>query len=211
MEDKSLELAQSVPAESWNRIVETACDTFEKIVAPLTETTAGAGRLIKAKFDRLTEAEKVIAAENVEEAQTRAKDSERERKRDPRPSMIIRIVEESSGETDPNLRELWINLLANEMAGNATHPEFVRILNRMSPSDAKTLVDVAQEHDSVDLSFVLRGALGKLVSLTFSPDSTFTHEHLKNLNVIDKSEVGWRLTKTGIAFLKAVSDPSIEA
>lgn len=210
MEDKSLELAESVPAESWNRIVETACETFEKVVAPLTETTAGAGRLIEAKFDRMVEAEKVIAAENIEEAKARAETSEREPKRDPQPSMIIQIMEESSGETDPNLRELWINLLANEMAGNATHPEFVRILNRMSPSDAKLLIDVAKEQDGIDLSLLLRDALAELINLPVPVDYTFNHEHLEKLKLIVEGEARWRLTETGIEFLKAVSDPSIE-
>jgi len=35
------EIAKAIPEKSWNRLVSTACDTFEKSLAPLTELTGG--------------------------------------------------------------------------------------------------------------------------------------------------------------------------
>src|SRR5688572_31136443 len=46
-EDQSLDivgvgrLAKAIPQAAWRRVVDTACDTFEKAVAPITETTSG--------------------------------------------------------------------------------------------------------------------------------------------------------------------------
>lgn len=53
-EDNSLDvvgigkLAEAVPDESWNRLVDTACCTFNELLAPITSTTGGLGRLITA-------------------------------------------------------------------------------------------------------------------------------------------------------------------
>ncbi|WP_238115046.1 hypothetical protein [Vibrio cincinnatiensis] len=38
-------LAKAIPEKSWNKVVATACETFEKCLAPITETTGGIGRL----------------------------------------------------------------------------------------------------------------------------------------------------------------------
>lgn len=44
---------RAIPPSAWQQMVDTACDTFEKTLSPITETADGIGRLIKAKFDRL--------------------------------------------------------------------------------------------------------------------------------------------------------------
>ena len=46
------------------------------------------------------------------------------------PSVLIKVIEASSDETDATLRELWTNLLANEMIDGSVHPEFTRILSK---------------------------------------------------------------------------------
>jgi hypothetical protein len=68
-DEKSLDLtgvgklAKAIPPSSWNKIVKTACDTFTSIIAPITATTTGLGRLIQAKFDGMVDAQKVLAAD----------------------------------------------------------------------------------------------------------------------------------------------------
>jgi hypothetical protein len=73
-EDKSLDftgigkVAKAIPAKSWNILVTTACDTFSQLIAPITATTYGLGRLIQAKFNGMTDVQKVLAADAVNRA-----------------------------------------------------------------------------------------------------------------------------------------------
>jgi hypothetical protein len=50
--------ARAIPAKAWTTVVETACEIFKQLLAPITGTTTGLGRLIEAKFDRLVDAER---------------------------------------------------------------------------------------------------------------------------------------------------------
>ena len=77
-DDKGLDLIgigkamQAIPDKSWEQLTKTACKTFEQCLAPITQTTSGLGRLIKSKFDRLVDVEKVMAAEAVERAKKKS-------------------------------------------------------------------------------------------------------------------------------------------
>lgn len=68
-------LASAIPDPAWQKLVDTACNTFSAIVLPLTATTEGLGRLVEAKFDRLTDIEKVFAADAVQKAQAKVANS----------------------------------------------------------------------------------------------------------------------------------------
>src|SRR5205814_7547549 len=77
-EDNSLDsvgvgkLAKAIPQKAWLAVVETACETFRSCIAPITKTTSGIGRLIDAKFDRLVDAEKILAADVMSRATEKA-------------------------------------------------------------------------------------------------------------------------------------------
>jgi hypothetical protein len=46
-------VAKALPKEAWIQLAQTACNTFEKIIYPLTATTEGIGKLIQTKFEKL--------------------------------------------------------------------------------------------------------------------------------------------------------------
>ncbi len=223
MEDKSLDLtgvgklAKAIPEKAWNRLVKTACDTFEKCIAPITETTGGIGRLIAAKFDRLEEAEKILAAQTFQKTTEKMKKSKKTAKGSYKPNIIIRVLEESSKQTDINIRELWANLLAQEILDGDIHPEVVNILSRLSADDAQTLAKLAEEtprgeyiKESV-VSFINSlsvGVTGMKVPMIKKPRFTFSEKLLETLNLIERSENKWILTPIGEGFIESVTEPT---
>ena len=218
-EDRSLDivgvgkLAEAVPDQVWTSVVDTACITFKQLISPLTAITSGTGRLIEAKFDRFVDAEKVIASQTMSRAADKASRSSRKRRNEPKPSIILKVIEDSSSEVDTTLRELWTNLVANEFVDGSVHPEFIRILSRLSAVDAQRLIEIAQESEQklpIKLALEILNLLNARISLSEDEPTTFIDVHLSNLNLIKKSDGIWKLTVTGRAFLEAVSDPSIE-
>ena len=220
-------LAEAIPAESWNQVVNTACDTFKSLLAPLTSVTSGTGRLISARFDRLVDGEKLLATQMLESASKKASDSTSKSDKAPRASMIIKVIEASSTETDETLQELWSNLLANELVDNSIHPEFIQILSRLSSTDAYRLIELAERSDppkKVTLSFKIFGFELNLRDIVEEP-TDFTNIHLSNLGLIERptvevikngrieyhSAVYWSLTVVGEAFISAVTNPAIES
>ena len=137
-------LAKAIPPKAWSQIVDTACTTFRDAIAPFTATTSGVGRLITAKFDRLVDAEKVLAAENMDKASKKVFASKKKPSGTAKPPIIAAAVEASGNETDLLLRELWSNLLAQEILTGNVHPEFPRILTRMAAHDAQLLATIAE-------------------------------------------------------------------
>lgn len=221
-EEKSLDLtgvgklAKAIPASSWNRLVKTACDTFTQLLAPITSTTSGLGRLIQAKFDGMVDAQKVLAADAVRKAKDKVEKTGRNPKGKPKAVVLVKAIENASNETDENVREIWANLIANEILDNQVHPEFPRILERLSSNDAITLAEIAESNrkDSVKKAtraFVYRlHIMGVSFSALVEEETDFSREYLRNLNLTKKSSGQWRLTLIGEEFLKAVADPTFE-
>jgi hypothetical protein len=221
-EDKSLDLtgmgklAKAIPASAWNKLVKTTCETFTQLLSPITSATTGLGRLIQAKFDGMVDAQKVLAADAVKKATDKVANTGKKPKGNPKSLIMIRAIESASNETDPNLREIWSNLMANEIIDNQVHPEFPKLLERLSSNDAVTLAEIADEckKDSVKkatLSIVygLR-IMGVSFSALVEEAGDFSREHLQNLSLIKKTSGQWRLTLFGEEFLKAVADPAFE-
>jgi hypothetical protein len=216
-DDRSLDvvglgkLAEAIPDQAWSSVVDTACSTFQQVIAPITALTSGTGRLIEAKFDRLVDAEKVIVSQTLLLAAEKSSRSKRKPEGQPKPSIILKVVEDASSEVDSTLRELWTNLVANELVDNSVHPEFVRILQRLSASDARRLIAIAQ---GLDPKPTIRIVLETLAFVAGSMDAftptSFTDAHLSSMNLIKIDDGKWKLTITGEAFLEAVSDPTIE-
>jgi len=205
-------LAKAIPPKAWDKLVTTACETFKECVAPITATTGGLGRLIDAWFDRLVDAQKVLAADTMSKAAKKASTAQKQRKAQSSGSVMIAALAAASNETNDSLRELWSNLLAQEMAAGEVHPEFVEILKRMTVSDAKTLAQVAKQGDRTISRLALNIFLKTLIRadlVHFTEGSSFSHEQLEKLNLIGPREGLWNLTATGHAFIEAVSDPSV--
>ncbi|MEK7801941.1 MAG: Abi-alpha family protein [Pseudomonadota bacterium] len=222
MEDNSLDLtgagklAKAIPAKAWTRLVDTACDAFEKCLAPITETTGGIGRLIAAKFDRLVDAEKIMTAETFQKASEKIKKAKREPKGNYKPGIIVKVIEEASKQTDVNIRELWANLLAQEILDGSIHPEVVSILARINADDAQTLARIAEdapknEHTKAFVTSytnsISLGIAGIKLSVQMRPRFTFSEKLLESLNLIERSDNKWVLTPIGEGFIESVTEP----
>lgn len=135
-----------------------------------------------------------------------------------------------SNETEENIRDIWANLIANEIQKGSAHPEFPRILERLNTEDALILIEIAKPTESRDvlrnLSNALRavayGIAIKTAGLSFSAGkmiekaelgvgADFHKTHLSNLNLIFYDSGQWKLSAIGKAFLHAVADPSFDS
>lgn len=206
------EVAKAIPAKAWTQIVDTACTSFRELIAPLTATTSGVGRLIEARFDRLVDAQKVLASETVSKATE--KSANREFATPPTiksARVVVAVIECSSSETDPLLRELWANLLATEFGSNAVHPEFPAILSKLSAQDAQVLAQIAKSSagknvqllKTVNDIFAVFKVLG--VQLRWREEKTFAHEHLETLHLISEDRGAFSLTLFGQEFLRTIA------
>ena len=172
--------------------------------------TSGVGRLIDAKFDSLVDAQKVLAAQTFDRASEKVRVSKKPLTANVTARIVIEVMNNSSTETDPLLRELWANLLAEEFVSGKVHPEFPKILVRLSPRDAQTLARIAQQSTSKDLSSRLRinsllatfSVFG--VDLQLKQVSSFVHEHLQNLGLVKRGGGDWALSLIGAEFLRTV-------
>jgi len=191
-EDKSLDLigfgklAKAIPASSWDRLVKTACDTFSPLVSPITASTSVLGRLLQAKFDGMVDAQKVLASDAVRRAKEKVERTGRFSKGRPKAIVLVRAIESASNETDDNVREIWANLIANEILDNQVHPEFPRILERMSSNDAITLAEIAESSRKDSVKKATRALAYGLEIMGFSfsalveEATDFSREHLRN-------------------------------
>jgi hypothetical protein len=208
---------KALPPGAWKRLVDTACNILEAVVAPITETAAGLGKLIEAKFERLVEVEKVLVAEAITSAKRKARDSGKKQNA-PRPQILLQVIERAASEADSGIRELWSNLLANELTGVSVHPEIGRVLARLSSEDAQILAAIAEGKPNkytVLFAEAIRIALRLSpfgIRVSFGSDPvTFNHAHLQNLGLIEREEGKWRLSVFGDGFIRAVTDPSLVA
>lgn len=219
-DDKSIDLtgvskvAEAIPDTAWVQLVDTACTTFKDVLAPLTSLTSGVGRLIESKFDRLVDAEKVLAVEMMSSADKKARKRKKthQSRRPLNANLVIDAIEQSATETDPIIRELWSNLLAEELSEGNAHPEFARILGRLSGQDAQILAEIAEQE--ADRSVAFKKAANSFmasisimgISLEIKHNGSFNHEHLRSLGLIERQSGAWELSLTGKAFIHAVSD-----
>lgn len=155
-------LAKAIPPEVYVRATESILANFEKLAAPITETTHGFGRFIKQKFDSMIAVEKALATYTLERAVEKAKARAAVLKTDTitptHPKSFIKSLEEASQETDPLLHELWSSLLASQLLEGSSHPHFVHILNHFSPEEARLLPSLREweslgDHGGVFISY----------------------------------------------------------
>jgi hypothetical protein len=219
-EDKSLDftgigkVAKAIPAKSWNRLVKTACDTFSQLIAPITSTTYGLGRLIQAKFNGMTDVQKIFAADAVNRARQKTEKANTPLKDNPKAIIILQALENASNETDDNIRDIWANLIANEILTNDVHPDFPNILKRLSSKDAVVLAEIGESNSKDTVKKAIKATvfhlsiMGIAFSSIVAEESDFSREHLHNLGLIKKISGQWSLTLIGEEFLKSVADPT---
>ncbi len=139
-------VAKAIPPEVYTQSTHALIETFNKLTAPITETTSGFGRYIKQKFDNMVEVEKALATYSVEKAIAKAEkkvsNSSASIISPVHPKSFIKSLEEASKETDPILHEMWENLLADQLTNLNFHPHFVEILPHFSPLEARLLMSL---------------------------------------------------------------------
>ena len=207
-------IAKAIPPGAWQEAVDTACSTFSDLVAPITKTTEGLGRLIEAKFGRLADVEKVFAADAVQRARAKVEASARKPSGRQKARVLLATLEGSANESDEPMREIWANLVANELLDGQVHPEFPRILERLSSHDALALAEIAESHRARRVKVAASRLMAQFslfgldLSTVVEEPADFSSEHLQRLDLIRQSAGIWTLTQFGAEFVKAVTDPS---
>lgn len=206
-------LAEAIPDESWNTVVNNACETFTKIIYPLTASTNGLGKLIEAKFERMLETEKILTANVVERANSKIKKSEKISSKQIQSSIIIDLIEQSSQENVPGKQEILSNLMANEILNGKVHPMSLDKFRYLSWEDLYNLIIIAEkENENEKIKMFAKIFLNSLLIIPgiilFKEKNDFSHEHLYNLKLIKKVDRFWRLTYTGEKFIEDICLPS---
>jgi hypothetical protein len=203
-------LAKAIPAIVWKRMAETACSTFEKALAPLTETTSGLGRFLAAKFDKFTELEKINAALAFQQARAKIEISAKSPVADIKPKVLAHALSGAGEETDEGMRELWSNLIAREFTTGEVHPLIPQILSQMTSTDARRLSDIhsgagARAQFGRKRKFPLKKDVSTPTSVLTETESEAT---LMALGLIRReSAIHWVLTALGEAFIEVVQEP----
>jgi len=207
------ELGKAIPPAAWKRIVETACSTFENVLAPITETTGGLGRFIKARFDRLTEPEKVVVANTFATAHEKVERSGVRRNPSLDVALILKVTECSASQIDPNLRELWSNLLARELTEGSVHPEIANVLGRLTVEDVVRFLEIARTSKEENLKRLgvavrtvikLGSGLGVMVQMKRGR-MTQQEFMLERLGLIEWENAAFELRNLGALFLQTVA------
>lgn len=205
----SVTIVKSIPKEAWGQLAKTACNTFEKLIYPLTATTEGIGRLIELRFAKLEDEQKVIAARCLEDAHRKIKESTAQPNPDfvVKPAVVYEALDNTDSQTDNTIRDLWSNLLATEFTDGSVHPEIAKILSKLTARDAVLLLKIAQQDKATPVTIKVLKALASGTLGLFNERKTFNHLHLANLGLITQLERVWTLTTVGRELLRVVSDP----
>ena len=207
--DELNKLAKTVSEEAWTQLAKTACETFEKLIYPLTATTEGIGRLIEIRFNALQDEQKIIAAKCFQEVSEKIENSKNRQNAGVviKPVIVYESLDNTDNQTDETIRSLWANLLANEFIDGNVHPEIAKLLTRITSKDALLLLEISK-NDSEPLPIKVLKAMASSYTLgLLNKGKTFNHVHLENLGLIHDLEKNWYLTTAGREFLRCVSDP----
>lgn len=198
-------LAKAIPARVYERTADVVLQTFQEVMAPLTETTAGLGRYIRQKFDHMVETERAVAAYTVEEAIGRARASAQRKGLEfsapKHVKMFVRTLEEASKEIDPLIHEMWTNLLASQLTSEACHPHFVELLSHFSPAEAKLLMYLLPREQLADHGGYISFSVERMRYWARSED-----EPLHPWSLSCTLLYGWGFADV-VTFNKTLSDP----
>jgi hypothetical protein len=178
------------------------------VLAPLTSTTAGLGRLIQAKFDGLIEVERVLAADTLRRTNEKILAAKAAMKPDFNPAVVLPSMEESARQMEEEMRDLWANPLARELTVGGIHPELPRVLGRLTSEDAMVLVKISKYPPRSTIGSSSAGAAASVLrvfplSRRLAP--SINEEILRAAGLIDRDERGSRVTVLGAALLAAVA------
>jgi hypothetical protein len=213
---------EAIPDEAWMTLVETATNTFKKLVHPITSVTGGLGRLLEQKFKNMVDMEKVLFADALKKARQKLAADSRSVSPQQNLATLCPLIEGVSQATEELTREMWVNLLARDLSSDEIHPEFIHVLKRLSPADARLLAEVAKTSDNVQsrirmarlLQSARDGAARSTAPLVLShmmrgPKSFNLNETvLESLNLIRTEGRSRYLSEFGKSFLKAVGELS---
>ena len=193
------------PKEAWIIAVKNATEVVREVLAPLTSTTIGLGRLIQAKFDGMVEVQKVLAADVLR--RTQSKIADKPVRPTFNPAVVIAALEESSKQAEEEIREMWASLLAEELIEGGVHPELVRALSRMTSKDAEKLRTIAKNRRF--RSFVSRTPKDPkpwvLRHFVRSPRDVFTYDVLIAIGLVRRDQdQNHALTSVGQELLRIV-------
>jgi hypothetical protein len=203
--DPLTEILTSAPPEAWVTAVNTASDIVRDVLAPLTSTTAGLGRLIQAKFDGLIEVERVLAADTLRRTNEKILATQATMKPDFNPAVVLPSMEESAWQMEEEMRDLWANLLARELTVGGIHPELPRVLGRLTPEDAMELVEIAQGARSFRFLSRARSKPRGRPWLIRKREPSLSHEILRAAGLVERDDTGTKVTVLGRALLAAVA------
>ena len=152
-DDKSIDLigigklAEAIPESVYNQTTETITTTFEKLIAPITETTSGLGRYIKQKFDNMVYIERSLVTYSMQKVCDKLAKEKLTIGHVPSAKSLVKIMEEVSKEIDPLLNVLWTNLLYSQLIDQRSHPFFINILSNLSAKEALLLESLNSFND----------------------------------------------------------------
>ncbi len=198
-------MLSSAPPEAWVAAVTTAGGIVKDILAPLTSTTAGLGRLIQTKFDGFIEVQRVLAADTLRRTNEKILAAGTTMKEGFNPAVVIPCLDESSKQVEQEMRDLWANLLARELTGGGIHPEFPRVLARLTSDDANELVKISKSSRRWFLKSITRNRGKPAPRLFRRADPSLSEEVLRAAGLVERDEAGTKLTGLGRAFLNAVA------
>ena len=200
-------IAKALPKEAWDRLAETACSSFEKIIYPITATTAGIGKLIQTRFEKLDVQQQIIAAKCIQETKEKIEKINHQEQGVIKPLVVYEALDNADQQTDETIRSLWSNLLAREFTEGSVHPEIAKILSKLTAQDALLLHKIAEKDAGPIPIMVLKSIASKFTLGLLNEKKSFNHVHLKQLDLIQEVELIWYLTVTGREFMRCVSDP----
>lgn len=200
-------IATSVPKEAWSQLTKTTCETFEKLILPLTATTEGVGRLIQNKFNNLSTEQQIIAAKCIQETEEKIKFIIKKERIVVKPAVVYEALESTDQQTDETMRTLWSNLLAKEFTEGSVHPEIAKILKKITAHDALLLLKISESNPTTFTVMALKLLASKVTFGLRNEKKTFNHVHLENLGLIQEFENIWCLTTAGKEFMECVRDP----
>lgn len=200
-------VAKALPKEAWNQLTKSACSTFEKIIYPLTATTAGIGKLIQTRFEKLNVQQQIIAAKCIQETKEKIENIKPKEHVAIKPLVVYEALESTDQQTDETIRSLWSNLLAKEFTEGSVHPEIAKLLSQITSQDAILLLEIAEKDTGPIPVMVLKALASKITLGLTNEKRSFNHVHLKKLGLIQELEFVWCLTTTGREFMRCVSDP----
>lgn len=200
---------QALPPEAINTAVNSACRTIEAIIAPITATTSGVGLLIRTHFECLSEAKKASLALILDRTKRMLEASNAQLKKEPNPQVVVAALDAASITVDPDLREMWANLLAQEII-YGVHPQIPVILARMTSEDAKRLVRISKlRRPPILVENRYSGKAAKTLQPSYRYPSvtkeSLSDSVLLSLGLARASEGQYSITELGKHFLKAVA------